>query len=239
MQNASYNSREANLDTQFGLALTYHSSVTFYSTAGLAPVVLDLDQPDPKHNRNEPYLDQLRYFLSFSDEDLPTVLSTSYDENEQNVPESYTTTVCNMFAQLGARGVSAIFSLGDSGLGVSCKTNDEKITTRFLPNFPSSCPFVTSVGATGLVQPEFAAPFSSGGFSERFPRPKWQDTAVEQFLSILGDRWKGLYNPNGCGFPDVSAQRVNFTMFYKGKEISGTGTRYSPSSHPHSPTTLC
>ena len=50
-----------------------------------------------------------------------------------------------MFAQLGARGVSVIFSSGDGGVGTACLSNDGKNTTEFQPQFPAACPFVTSV----------------------------------------------------------------------------------------------
>ena len=113
---------------------------------------------------------------------------------------------CSLFAQLGARGVSVIFASGDTGVGSACETNDGKNTTRFLPIFPASCPFVTTVGGTFHVQPERAASFSSGGFSDRFPRPAYQRDAVDQYLARLGSRWEGLYNPGGRGFPDVAAQ---------------------------------
>lgn len=132
---------------------------------------------------------------------------------------------CSLFAQLGARGVSVIFSSGDTGVGSACQTNDGKNTTRFLPIFPAACPFVTSVGGTFHVQPEQAISFSSGGFSDRFPRPAYQDAAVKTYLGILGNTWKGLYNPNGRGFPDVAAQAYNFTVIDQGKEIRVGGTR--------------
>lgn len=132
---------------------------------------------------------------------------------------------CSLFAQLGARGVSVIFSSGDTGVGSACQTNDGKNTTRFLPIFPAACPFVTSVGGTRYVQPEVAIGFSSGGFSDRFPRPSYQDAAVTGFLSILGDTWKGLYNPAGRGFPDVAAQSYRFIVVDGGAEIRVGGTR--------------
>ena len=113
---------------------------------------------------------------------------------------------CSMFAQLGARGVSILFSSGDTGVGSACQTNDGKNTTRFLPIFPAACPFVTSVGGTYHVEPEQAIAFSSGGFSDRFPRPAYQEAAVTKYLGILGTKWEGLYNPAGRGFPDVAAQ---------------------------------
>ena len=136
-----------------------------------------------------------------------------------------TNLTCSLFAQLGARGVSVIFSSGDTGVGSACQTNDGKNTTRFLPQFPASCPFVTSVGGTIYVEPEQAAPFSSGGFSDRFPRPPYQDNAVSTYLGKLGNTWKGLYNPNGRGMPDVAAQSSNFAIIDGAFEAKVDGTR--------------
>lgn len=132
---------------------------------------------------------------------------------------------CNLFAQLGARGVSVVFSSGDSGVGVSCQTNDGKNTTRFNPVFPATCPFVTSVGGTNYIRPEQASSFSGGGFSDIFPRPPYQDDAVTQYLSKIGDKWRGLYNPNGRGFPDVAAQAAEVPVVESGKEDRAFGTR--------------
>lgn len=63
--------------------------------------------------------------------------TTSYGDDEQTVPFDYATTVCNLFAQLGARGSSIFFSSGDDGVGAGdCLTNDGKKIKRFQPNFP-------------------------------------------------------------------------------------------------------
>ncbi|KAL9131366.1 MAG: hypothetical protein Q9217_000693 [Psora testacea] len=218
------NSVEANLDVQYAYPLSYPTPGYYYSTGGLGELIPDLDQPTQADNQNEPYLDFLHYILSLPDDELPTTLTTSYGEDEQSVPEAYANQTCSLFAQLGARGVSVLFSSGDTGPGSACQTNDGKNTTRFLPIFPAACPYVTSVGGTFHVEPEQAIGFSSGGFSDRFPRPSYQDTAVAQYLGILGDTWKGLYNPAGRGFPDVAAQAANFTVFDKGKEIRVGGT---------------
>lgn len=62
------------------------------------------------------------------------------------VPFDYAVNVCNLFAQLGARGSSIMFSSGDDGVGAgNCQNNDGTTTKRFQPNFPASCPFVTTV----------------------------------------------------------------------------------------------
>lgn len=229
---------EANLDIQYAASIGFNNNINFYSSGGRGPVVPDLDQP--RGDSNEPYMETLSYFLNLIDSELPQTVTISYGENEQSVPESYSRTVCDMFGQLGLRGVSVLISSGDSGVGSACQTNDGKNTTRFLPIFPAACPYVTSVGGTYKVEPERAVSFSSGGFSDRFPRPAYQDKAVPTYLKRLGSTWDGLYNPEGRGFPDVAAQGLGFIVVdrnpgtLKLEPISVGGTRYvlrSPSFH--------
>lgn len=95
-----------------------------------------------------------------------------------------------------------------------------------MPTFPGACPFVTSVGGTQYVSPERAAFFSSGGFSDIFQRPLYQSKAVSTYLDHLGpERFQGLYEPNGRGFPDIAAQSYRFnTKTVRGTDrlVSGT-----------------
>ncbi|KAB5583053.1 peptidase S8/S53 domain-containing protein [Coniochaeta sp. 2T2.1] len=217
---------EANLDIQYAASLSYKTPIVYYSTGGRGPLVPDLDQPEPPGD-NEPYLEFLTYLLAQPDSALPQTLTTSYGEDEQSVPRAYVEKVCQMFGQLGARGVSVLFSSGDTGPGSACQTNDGKNTTRFLPIFPAACPYVTSVGGTRNVQPEQAVYFSSGGFSDVFPRPLYQTLAVPLYLAQLGSRWKGLYNPAGRGFPDVAAQGYRFHVYDHDRDILVGGTSAS------------
>lgn len=186
-----------------------------------------MDQPTLSDNQNEPYLEFFTYLNTLEDGKLPQVLSTSYGEDEQSVPAEYAKKVCDLIGQLGTRGVSVIFSSGDTGVGSACQTNDGKNTTRFLPIFPASCPYVTSVGGTQRVEPEEAIYFSSGGFSDLWDRPAYQDSAVNAYLQKLGNKWEGLYNPKGRGFPDVAAQGARFRVVDKGTQISVGGTSAS------------
>jgi tripeptidyl-peptidase I len=124
-------------------------------------------------------------------------------------------------AQLSARGVSIIVSAGDSGVGSTCAFARKP---RFIPRFPASCPWVTSVGATQQVIPEIAAPYSSGGFSKIFLRPSHQEQAVQTYINRLGSRWKGLFNDRGRGFPDVSVQGFNIMTVVKGIRMIQRGT---------------
>lgn len=129
---------ETSLDLEYSSSIAPGIPITYYSTSGVAAGILDADQPITI--TNEPYVKQLTYLLSLPDNELPTVLSTSYGENEQTVPYNYANATCNMFAQLGARGVSVIFSSGDSGPGSTCQRNDGTNATTFNPIFPASCP---------------------------------------------------------------------------------------------------
>jgi tripeptidyl-peptidase I len=172
-------------------------------------------------------LEYVTYLLSLPDDQLPTTLTTSYGDNEREIPQDYAQNVCNMFGQLGARGVTVLFSSGDSGPGSACQTNDGTNTTRFTPTFPGACPYITSVGGTTSISPEKAVSFSSGGFSDYFPRPSYQDTAVPAYLATIGDTFSGLYNAAGRGFPDVAAQGSGFQVVSQGQIISVGGTSAS------------
>ncbi|KAJ5301534.1 hypothetical protein PENANT_c002G09403 [Penicillium antarcticum] len=227
VQGGSSDSSEANLDLQYIVGVSSPVPVTEFSTGGRGELVPDLDQPDPNDNNNEPYLDFLQSVLKLDNKDLPQVISTSYGEDEQSVPEKYARSVCNLYSQLGSRGVSVIFSSGDSGVGAACQTNDGRNATHFPPQFPASCPWVTSVGATTGISPEKAVYFSSGGFSDLWDRPKYQEEAVSSYLAGLGNTWSGLFNPNGRAFPDVAAQGQNYAIFEHGSLSSVDGTSAS------------
>jgi len=127
---------EGNLDAETILGITWPTPLTTYNTGGSPPFVPDALTPT---DTNEPYLTWLQFILD--QEDLPQVITTSYGDDEQSVPLSYATSVCNGFAQLGARGVSLLFSSGDNGVGKNgdCVTNDGKNTSTFLPAFPAGC----------------------------------------------------------------------------------------------------
>lgn len=125
------------------------------------------------------------------------------------------TRVCNGFSQLGARGISLLFSSGDFGVGANgkCYSNDGKNKKKFLPIFPGGCPWVTTVGATERFSPEVAVSgngaagfYAGGGFSDVFAAPDYQKADVKAYISGLNGKYNGLYNTSGRGYPDVAAQ---------------------------------
>jgi tripeptidyl-peptidase-1 len=155
--------------------------------------------------------------------------------------------------KLGLQGHSILFASGDYGVA----SFPEDIGTAgtsgclgtagqiFNPQYPSGCPYVTSVGgsqlqANGTVyDPETvmqdnlggsAVNFSSsGGFSNYFPRPTYQDGHVETYfhrahltypyyseLNVDTNTTTGIYNRIGRGYPDVSANGAHFPSYLNG-----------------------
>jgi tripeptidyl-peptidase-1 len=235
-------SQEANLDVETIAAMVWPIPITSYSTGGSPPFDPDLQTVS---NTNEPYLEWVNYVLGLDEADVLRVISTSYGDDEQSVPASYAVRVCQQFAALGARGVSLLFASGDLGVGPGngdCKSNDGENRTMFIPQFPASCPFVTTVGATHEFSPEVVAyfpgrnlstgnhtnPYSSGGgFSNYFPAPRYQQVVVEEYIKGLNGSFDGLYNKSGRGYPDVSAQGQYFAYVWNGTVGSISGTSAS------------
>lgn len=189
----------------------------------------------------EPYLEWLDYMLK-QGTDLPTVVSSSYIDDEQTIPKEYAIKVCQEFGKLSARGVSLLFPSGDNGVAGqsgSCISNDGTQTERFVPAFPASCPYVTAVGATTLPVPkdgetprEVAAWHTSdgkklnrtfvsgGGFSNYFEQPTYQKSVVESYIQKLNDTNKGWWNASGRAYPDIAAIGDGIYSRWNGKEDS-------------------
>lgn len=123
--------------------MSFPTPNVYFSTGGSPPFIPDSNTPT---NTNEPYLDWLDFVLNSTS--IPQTISTSYGDDEQTVPEDFATTVCNLFAQLGSRGSSVLFSSGDDGVGGgNCETNNGLNQVVFQPNFPASCKAISSSGA--------------------------------------------------------------------------------------------
>ncbi|KAH9051041.1 subtilisin-like protein [Lactarius vividus] len=147
----------------------------------------------------------------------------SYGIVEHILSREYVVNVCGQFAMLGVRGVSVLVASGNDGIGEgTCMRNDG--TVRFVPVFPGTCPYVTVVGGTTDFEPEVAADFSGGGFSDYFERPTYQAEAVSTFLQGLGNLYQGLYNASGRGIPDIAAQAIRLPIFLNGNERKVSGT---------------
>ena len=211
---------EANLDVQYAGVISSDVPNTYYSTAGRGPWL------GPGTNTNEPYLEFLNYLLALPDGSLPNTLSISYGDDESTIPVEYAVNACNLFSQLGARGVSILISSGDSGVGDSCTVNGKP---QFTTAFPAACPWVTTVGGTTSNSPEGAWSFGGGGFSEVFARPSYQEATVANWLATdtTHNGVSQYFNASGRAYPDISAQATNFIIVVSGRSTSVSGTSCS------------
>lgn len=173
------------------------------------------------------------------------VISTSYGYNEADLSAAYAIRQCNEYAKLGLMGVTFLFSSGDSGVGGNggyCLNADGTQSpdgTIFNPSFPSTCPYITAVGATqvspgqSVWEPENACNqviYSGGGFSNYFGMPDYQKAAVEGYLAANPISYsKDIYNSTGTSraYPDLSANGANYAVAVDGSFSLVYGTSAS------------
>merc|ERR1711972_582026 len=144
--------------------------------------------------------------------DTPLVHSVSYGNDEiQQSSRQYMLTCNTAFMKAGARGISILFASGDQGV---CGRSGCGLFrhARFHPDFPAGSPYVTAVGGTdfvtqGVIGDETAWSSSGGGFSDNFPIPDWQKTAVAAYKASPDADLppSKLWNNTGRGYPDVAA----------------------------------
>lgn len=207
--NQSNSGVEADLDVQYISSIGGNVNTTFWYVDGC-------------YNgcNNEPYTTWLEQVLAVPDSQLPYVISVSYGDNENTVPPDFANRSTVGFMALGSKGVSVLFSSGDGGVAGS----QSSPCTTFIPNFPATSIAVTSVGGT-TGSPETAASFSSGGFSNYYGRPSYQDTAVKNYFAVASNLPPiADYNGTGRGFPDVSALSESFNIVCGGGTIQVDGT---------------
>jgi tripeptidyl-peptidase-1 len=157
--------------------------------------------------------------------------------------------------KLGMQGVSLVVASGDSGVAGAAGEggNDDGCLGTgqiFAPDFPATCPYITTVGATLLpaganvkTDAETAVTRfgSGGGFSNIYAIPSYQSSAVSTYLTKHTPPYKsysttdngaigaggGIYNSAGRGYPDVSAVGDNIVIFNAGLPTLIGGTSAS------------
>jgi tripeptidyl-peptidase-1 len=74
--------------------------------------------------------------------------------------------------------------------------------------------------------PESAWSGSSGGFSDAIAAPEWQLNATSTYAENDDDDMppSSYYNSKGRGFPDISAQAMNYPVVVNGRTTSVAGT---------------
>ena len=131
---------------------------------------------------------------------------------------------CDEFLKLGLMGTTVVFCSGDSGVG---GTNNYCPHGQFEPTWPSSCPYVTAVGATQLrpnstiadgeiVADDYIS--SGGGFSNTFAMPDYQRDAVSTWWATHTENYTQFNTTQRSrGYPDVALNGVQYVTAVQGK----------------------
>lgn len=198
---------EASLDIQYLMGVSQNITTWFYFTAGY------------DNDGQEPFLEWI--IALNNDSNTPLVNSVSYGDYENSISFDYLDR-CNVeFQKFGASGHSLLFASGDWGVGCN--------GTKHSPVWPTSSPYVTSVGGTQMVMNnEVGVTFSGGGFSNYFSQPSYQTQAVKTFLSTSTDLPPASsFNSSGRAYPDISAFATNYQVVVHGITTSVGGTSAS------------
>ena len=182
-----------------------------YGITGDSPGV-DPSYPDPLPGGYKGELECGTYKLT-------RVVSISYGESEIYLPKPYVERQCNEIMKLGLQGHSILVASGDYGVASfpgsnndpeGCLSGPGTEGQVYNPDYPSGCPYITTVGATRLYpnqtvnDPESAmqvnltafnivagsGPVSEpydlfatgGGFSNYFTPPSYQAQDVANYL---------------------------------------------------------
>ena len=127
-----YNPSDPSDFASVGIQYTaYPTMLAFYSVGG------DTEwAPNGDPIAGDMYLEWFNNLLQ--DPFLPQTVCVIYGEAEQGLPEAYAKELCELFAELGARGVSVLVASGIDGVGAGDCINAEG-NVKFIPEFPSSC----------------------------------------------------------------------------------------------------
>jgi tripeptidyl-peptidase-1 len=172
----------------------------------------------------------------------------------------YIKNVDKQFMKMGLIGVSVIVCSQDRGTYAPdppMTSNTVGAVSPFLPEYPGTSPYITSVGATEMGNPVFnvTSPppacvghswtcisggdeqavsttisfyLSGGGFSDVDERPRYQALHVERYInSNVTLPPAGSWNRTGRGFPDVSAMGYNGYIIDGNSEDLVSGTSMS------------
>ncbi|KAI0880916.1 subtilisin-like protein [Annulohypoxylon maeteangense] len=162
------------------------------------------------------------------------VISMSYSRVESTYSVPYQMRQCNEWMKLGLQGVTVVGSSGDSGQLANNQCHHSSFST-FYASHPGNCPYITSIGGVMLQSNGTLAaanvkdiPWAtSGGFSQYFPRPDYQETALSTYFSKHDPGIDAAYNKTGRGFPDISALGRNVAVAVLGELGVADGTSAS------------
>jgi tripeptidyl-peptidase-1 len=204
------------LDVEYIMAVAQGASTTYWYAPGNV----------------EPFLDWIMAVGNLTKP--PLVHSISYGAYETDEAVSTMSAFSTEAMKLGLQGVSILVSSGDDG-AVNYKVRNSTAYCGYYTSFPSSCPYVTSVGATqgpevGTAEIACSSDTNGGittggGISRVWTTtPSYQATAVPTYLKNVNGKVAAGYPTSGRGTPDVAAMGHAYAITIGGnwELVSGT-----------------
>jgi len=186
-----------------------------------------------------------QWAAAIADDDVaPLVHSMSYGIGESELTGTTNNTLTRIntdIQKLGVRGISVLVASGDSGVA-GREANDDPTQCGFDASWPTSIPFLTSVGATqwfngdpsqgeitcSIANSPAALITSGGGFSKIWKRQSYQQAVWQKWYTparvISGQQ---TYEQQYRGVPDVSLNGHNYQIVSGGSVEAVDGTSCS------------
>ncbi len=241
---------EASLDIQYQAAVNPNATQMYVSVKEwLYEFTVDLF-----NSTNPPLVNSMSWGWAESEQCDPSVFSQCYINAS---PEVYSKRTNVEYMKLSLRGITLVASSGDAGSPSRINEICNEVSTPLNPVFPTSSPWVTSVGGTyvinATVMPKTKATSeicrtnncivngternchfdavgwtAGGGFSNFFSRPYWQVDAIEHYLqSNVTKPPQKYFNQFGRAYPDVSLVAHNYLVYVDGEIETVDGTSAS------------
>ncbi|CAI5720169.1 unnamed protein product [Peronospora destructor] len=220
---------EASLDMQYVTAIGRNATTFVWTMNG----------SNPYSSEDEPFVEFAEDVLAL--ENPPLVISISYSDDEEHifdVSAGYARTLDTILIKMGLRGMTVVIAAGDDGVtGLRPELKKipfEDTCLQSGPQWPSSSPYITTVGATMLLRnaQQATKPFfrtkeevacsvengeiitTGGGFSNIYAMPEYQVTAVKRYLRTRDiPTTPKFFNASGRAYPDVSVLGSHFLVF--------------------------
>ncbi|KAJ3493921.1 hypothetical protein NLG97_g4417 [Lecanicillium saksenae] len=209
---------EGNLDTQYASALAAPNPAEYLAVG--------------PYDFGDGILAFSQYLNSASNP--PSVVSSSYGDTESNYDGSYMDRACNEFMKAGSRGISILFSSGDSGVGGNKQSS---CSNGFYGLWPAVCPYVTAVGGTDIIngvekvvdfgQYNKAVTSAGGGYSQHFTAPDYNANVTAAYAQSVDPATQQMFNAGNRGFPDISLVSALYPTVINGKVGQLLGTSAS------------
>jgi subtilase family serine protease len=161
------------------------------------------------NNRNSSVFDAMQYAV---DNDLGSMISTSYGACELEFPTSEIKALESTFEQANAQGQTVVSASGDDG-ATDCEdsTTSDQATHGLAVDLPASSPYVTAIGGT-----EFSADTSA-------PGSYWDSSNSATEVSAIGFIPEKVWNDTSASLGIQAGGGGQSSLFGKPSWQKGTG----------------